>query len=126
MAPSSTDTLNSLLRRTTLDDHEEVLRAADAVLKSSKDNVDAQHAKIVALLKLDRYTDALAVFESGSDELRQRAVLEQSYALYKVGKWAEAEALAKQDPSTRASEHIKAQAVCISHLLHVLHVSRIS
>ena len=59
--------LSSLLQRTSIDDHEEVLSSANAVLAKSKGDVQAQHAKVVALLKLDRYEDALRVVEEGGE-----------------------------------------------------------
>ncbi|EHK96972.1 putative Signal recognition particle subunit srp72 [Glarea lozoyensis 74030] len=56
-------TLTSLLKAASITDHEEVLKAANAVLKSSKNNLDALHTRIVALLNLDRYHDALRAFD---------------------------------------------------------------
>lgn len=111
MGPSSTDNLAALLRRTTMDDHQEVLDATNAALKTSRSNIDAQHIKAVALLKLDRYDEVLQLLEGGDAELKKRAALEHSYALYKVGRWADAERLARESPSGRASRHVQAQAV---------------
>ncbi|KKK17888.1 signal recognition particle protein [Aspergillus rambellii] len=81
----ATQSLSSLLQRATIDDHEEVLRSSDAVLAKSKTNAHAQHVKVVALLKLDRYEDCLRVFEECGDRLKQKAALEYGYALYKCG-----------------------------------------
>lgn len=103
--------LSTLLRQTTLDDHEDVLRAADALLKNSRNDIGAQHVKVVALLKLDRYEDALRILADGGDELGARTILEKAYALYKLGKWEEAEITAAQAPSRRALKHVEAQAV---------------
>ncbi|KAL9112617.1 MAG: hypothetical protein Q9227_003188 [Pyrenula ochraceoflavens] len=82
--------LQSLLSRTTLDDHEEVLKAANGALKTSKNDSEAQHARVVALLKLDRYDDAVRVFEEAGDALKQKAGLEYAYGLYKTGRLKEA------------------------------------
>ncbi|KAI9884718.1 MAG: Signal recognition particle core component [Watsoniomyces obsoletus] len=111
MAPG-TDNLIKLLRRVTLDDHNEVLQSAEAVLKTSKDDIQAQHIKIVALLKLDRYSEALEFLESTKNQdLEQRARLERAYGLYKLGKWAEARHIASQtDDAGRGLKHVEAQA----------------
>jgi hypothetical protein len=167
---SSTTVLAALLKRATLDDHEEVLHAADAALAKKTtpgggdDDIGALHAKVVALLKLDRYEDALRTLEgqdgheaggsrgggergaggakggrggkgggggdssSRREELRKRTPVERAYALYKVGRWDEARALAQQQQQQeqeqqeqqqafsgardqRALKHIEAQAV---------------
>ena len=88
--PSSLPTLTSLLKQTDLEDHEEILRAADRAIKQSTSDLDAQNVKVVALLKLDRFEDAILAFETGGDVLKDRARLEYAYALYKTGKPAEA------------------------------------
>ncbi|KAJ5427879.1 Tetratricopeptide-like helical [Penicillium cf. griseofulvum] len=75
--------LASLLQRASIDDHEEVLQSCNAVLTKSKADLQAQHMKVVALLKLDRYEEALKTFPgSGGDTLKQRAGLEYAYASY--------------------------------------------
>ncbi len=113
MAPG-TDNLVKLLRRATLDDHDEVLQSAEAVLKTSKDDVQAQHVKIVSLLKLDRYADALQFLESTKNQdLEQRARLERAYGLYKLGKWTEARNVAQGNDAGRGLKHVEAQAVCL-------------
>lgn len=108
MAANATATLTGLLRDSTIEDHHEILRAADAVLKSSKNNQDALHTKVVALLKLDRFEDALRVVDDGGDKLVERCVLEKAYALYKTGQLAEAEELA-QGSNKRGVKHVAAQ-----------------
>ncbi|KAK4502600.1 hypothetical protein PRZ48_006026 [Zasmidium cellare] len=101
--------LASLLKQTRLDDHEEVLKQANAALKQSKGDLDAQHVKVVALLKLDRYDDALAALDAGGEKLKERAALEHAYALYKSGKPTDAAELAQKNPQ-RGSQHVEAQA----------------
>lgn len=108
MASNPTATLTSLLRGSTIEDHEEVLKAATAVLKSSKTNQNVLHTRVVALLKLDRFDDALRALDEGGDNLAERCVLEKAYALYKTGQLAEAEELA-QNASRRGSKHVAAQ-----------------
>ncbi|KAK5740842.1 Signal recognition particle subunit SRP72 [Elasticomyces elasticus] len=101
---SSVPTLVSLLKRSHIDDHEEVLKVA---LKHGKTDLTAQHAKVVALLKLDRFDDAVHAFEL--DGLKEKARLEYAYALYKTGKAREAAEVAKQG-TERGCRHVEAQA----------------
>lgn len=103
-------TLSALLQRTSIDDHEEVLKACNASLKHSKSDLELQHIKLVALLKLDRYDDALRVLEEGGDRLKQRVTIERAYALYKVGEFEEAKNVAKRLPEQRGARHVEAQA----------------
>ncbi|KKA22547.1 Signal recognition particle protein [Rasamsonia emersonii CBS 393.64] len=110
MAAASVQSLSTLLQRASIEDHEEVLKACNAALKKSKNDVHAQHAKAVALLKLDRYDDALRVLEEGGDALKKRASLEYAYALYKCGKWSEAADVAARLGSGRGAKHVEAQA----------------
>ncbi|KAK3058909.1 Signal recognition particle subunit SRP72 [Extremus antarcticus] len=106
---SSVQSLATLLKQTDIEDHEEVIRAADATLKQSKGDLEAQHVKAVALLKLDRYGDAVKAIEAGGAKLKDRARLEYAYALYKDGKSAEAAEIAREG-SERGYTHVEAQA----------------
>ncbi|KAJ4363487.1 Signal recognition particle subunit SRP72 [Neocucurbitaria cava] len=107
---SSTKSLSSLLGQTTLDDHDEILKAANAAIKKSKADLDAQHAKAVALLHLDRYEDALKVFEE-TKGLQEKAHFEYAYALYKTGNAAKAVEIAGAGPkASRGTKHMLAQA----------------
>ena len=108
MASNPTATLATLLRSSTIEDHEEVLKAANAALKSSKGNPDILHTRVVALLKLDRFYDALRALDEGGDKLAQRCLLEKAYALYKTGELAEAEK-SVQGGDTRGLKHVAAQ-----------------
>ncbi|KAL9608815.1 MAG: hypothetical protein Q9167_006372 [Letrouitia subvulpina] len=93
---SRAPSLDALLKRTVLEDHEEVLQACNAALKQSKKDITAQHVKAVALLKLDKYDDALRVLEEGGVSLKNEAQLETAYALYKSGKLDEAKNVAQK------------------------------
>lgn len=110
------NSLASLLRQTTLDDHEEVLKAANAQLKKSKSDLEAQHVKAVALLNLERYDDVVKLFEDSGDKLKERARLEYAYALYRAGHQAEAVKIAEAagEDGHRGMRHVLAQAVCPS------------
>ena len=112
---SATSDLKTLLRTSAIEDHESVLRACNVTLKQSKSDLEAQHVKVVALLKLERYEDALRALDAGGDRLRQKAKLEQAYALYRTGSLEEAIALAKSTNGDRGARHVEAQAVCLRH-----------
>ncbi|ROT34815.1 SRP72 RNA-binding domain-containing protein [Sodiomyces alkalinus F11] len=111
--PATTDpssTLASLLHAFNTDDYQ-VLEAANAALKSSSPDPKALAAKVVALLRLDRFDDALrALAEAGSDA-EEACTLQRCYALYKSGDLDGASALAQLSLTRgRAYFHIAAQA----------------
>ncbi|KAL8684608.1 MAG: hypothetical protein Q9218_008219, partial [Villophora microphyllina] len=107
---SATQPLSALLQRSSIDDHEEILKACNGALKQSKKDLGALHAKIVALLKLDRYEDALGAFKDAGRDLEDRVQLERSYALYKTGQLSEAASIAKGIADDRGARHVEAQA----------------
>ena len=109
-------TLSFLLRRSTIEDHEEVIKACNAALKESKNDVQAQHVKAVALLQLNRFDDAVRLFEECGEKLKNEAQLEYAYALYKVGELEKAEQKAAALES-RGAKHLQAQAVCAIYIL---------
>lgn len=106
---ASAKSLSSLLAQTSIDDHEEILRAANADIKKSKTNVEAHHVKAVALLHLDRYEEAVQVFE-GVTQLQEKARFEYAYALYRSGDAAKAVEVAEKGDSSRAMRHVLGQA----------------
>ncbi|KAI0552481.1 hypothetical protein F4679DRAFT_571555 [Xylaria curta] len=105
--------LTSLLRAASIQDHDEVLKLANAAIKASKSDIDAHHTRVVALLKLDRFDDALRAIAEGGDALEARCVLEKAYALYKTGHLQEARDAAEKAPSpesaSRPFRHLRAQ-----------------
>ncbi|KAI8627769.1 hypothetical protein F5Y19DRAFT_165819 [Xylariaceae sp. FL1651] len=106
-------TLASLLRASTIQDHDEVLKAANAAIKTSKSNTDAHYTRVIALLKLDRFDDALRAIAEGGHALESECTLEKTYALYKLGSLQEARETALRAPSanaaSRAFRHLQAQ-----------------
>ncbi|KAI1371484.1 hypothetical protein F4677DRAFT_435336 [Hypoxylon crocopeplum] len=106
-------TLTSLLRASTIQDHDEILKAANSAIKASKRDTDAQRTRVVALLKLDRFDDALRAIAEGGDSLEKECVFEKSYALYKSGQLEDAEATldtaSVTSRSSRAFRHLAAQ-----------------
>lgn len=102
--------LTSLLRASSIQDHEEVLKAANAAIKASKSNIQAHHTRVVALLKLDRFDDALRALAEGGDKLEKECLVEKAYALYKTGNLPEASRAVDSIPQpTRASRHLAGQ-----------------
>lgn len=117
--------LTSLLARSSIQDHDEALSLADSALSSLKagspDHLTAQHTKVVALLRLERYDDALRVIADSGDALASRCLLENGYALYKTGALEDAFALlsgadveskehtSQDSKKERARRHIAAQ-----------------
>ncbi|KAI1849491.1 hypothetical protein JX266_004986 [Neoarthrinium moseri] len=102
--------LTALLRAASIQDHDEVLKAANAAIKADKSNAHAHHTRLVALLKLDRFDDALRALSEAGDRLEKECAVEKAYALYKVGRLPEAEAaIGTVQPATRASRHLAAQ-----------------
>jgi signal recognition particle subunit SRP72 len=87
--------LNSLLRAASIEDHAEALNLATAALRAAKGRgpelVTAQHTRVVALLKLDRFDDALRAIAEGGDALAETCIFEKTYALYKTGELEAAE-----------------------------------
>ena len=102
--------LSSLLNSSSIDDHEEVLKQANAELKNDKSNQYALHTRVVALLKLDRFDDALRALDDGGDKLAERCALEKVYALYKTGQLEEAAKIVEgSDAKSRGIKHVAAQ-----------------
>ena len=102
--------LSALLRSASIQDHEEVLRAANAALKANKADITAQHTRVVALLHLDRFDDALRAIGEGGDKLENACLLERVYALYKTGKLDDATAVLKSvGLEERSLSHVAAQ-----------------
>lgn len=111
MAYFNGQSISALLEKSSLDDHDEILKACNAALKKSRSDVGAQHVKAVALLKLDRYEEALDVFESTDGQLKEKSLLEYAYSLYKSGKPREAAEVAAGVKDGRGARHVEAQAV---------------
>ena len=107
---AAAQSLPALLQKATLDDHEAILKAANSTLKKSKNDANAQSARLVALLRLDRYEDALRALDEGGDQLKARARLERAYALYKTGYLTEAEKIARDGRDDQGLLHVEAQA----------------
>ncbi|KIV96007.1 hypothetical protein PV10_03591 [Exophiala mesophila] len=109
MATSSLSSLSSILKKSSLDDHDQILDASNRSLKSSPSDLQAHQVKTVALLKLDRYEEVVKHVESAGEDVRKAVSLEYAYALYKIGRLSEAADIASSI-KTRGAQHIEAQA----------------
>jgi signal recognition particle subunit SRP72 len=118
MGDTAVVALNSLLRGASIDDHAEALDLASAAVLAAKGRGahlgPAQHTRVVALLNLDRFDDALRVIAEGGDTLAATCVFEKAYALYKTGDLETAEAVLQDagvstGRAQRGLKHIAAQ-----------------
>ena len=107
----ASSTLTSLLASAAIDDHEEILKASNSALKQSSGDVEALRTKIIALLRLDRYEDALQTIGNGETEFQQKCYFEKAYALYKLGKLEDARKTAGDIADHRGAKHVEAQSV---------------
>lgn len=111
--------LGALLRAADINDHEQILNAANAAIKADKSDHVAQHTKVVALLKLDRFDDVLRMISGGGIKLQATCILEQAYALYKTGKLTEAhEFLESHGLEKRGLRHVAAQVAYRAERFH--------
>lgn len=111
MAAANAQSIAALLQKSSLEDHEEILKACDATLQKSKSDTLAQHVRAVSLLKLDRFDEALHLFESTGKSLQEQAPLEYAYSLYKGGSPKAAAEAAARLRDRRGARHVEAQAV---------------
>ena len=112
---SLADLFSKLSLAASSNDYDRVLEIADQVLKSSPTDTRAAKEKITALIKLDRYKEALTFLTEATFLKDDETVLERGFCLYKEGKCAEAEEVLKTT-SGRAVEHIRGQNVALSTL----------
>jgi len=122
MGDSAVTALNSLLRGASVEDHDEALDLATAALRTAKgrgaDLATAHRTRVVALLNLDRFDDALRAIAEGGDALAKTCVFEKAYALYKTGDLEAAEAVlrdADAGGSGRAQRGLKHVAAQVSY-----------
>ncbi|KAK9465071.1 hypothetical protein V1512DRAFT_266925 [Lipomyces arxii] len=96
MPKKSSASLQELLDKLTVhaqnDEHTYVLDLANKMLRQDSTDFEAKKAKIIALIKLDRYSEALSVFDGDSLSPSELA-LERAYCLYRLGKTDDANEL---------------------------------
>jgi tetratricopeptide (TPR) repeat protein len=112
----SNASLSDLFSRLTVaassNDFERALEISDQLLKASPNDSRAAKQKIIALIKLDKYKDALAFAEECSFLSKKDTLLEKGFCLYKLGKCREAQTVLEEG-SGRAVQHVRAQNVSL-------------
>lgn len=110
----TTASLSNLLSQLTLaaaeDDHEKAVTVATDVLSADPANAHAAKQKAIALIKLDKYKEALAFLDEATFLNAADVVLERGFCLYKLGRGKEAVEVLKGS-SGRAVQHVLAQNV---------------
>lgn len=110
----SNASLSDLFSRLTLaassNDFERALEISNQLLKASPNDSRAAKQKIIALIKLDKYNDALAFLEECTFLNRKDTILEKGFCLYKLGKGSDAQKILEEG-SGRAIQHVRAQNV---------------
>ena len=81
--------------QTAVDDqaHKKALKISESILEASPGGADATRCKVVALLELARYADAVSCVSAAEDSLRADLAFEHAYALYKSHHLSDALAL---------------------------------
>ncbi|KAI8051283.1 hypothetical protein BDF22DRAFT_692999 [Syncephalis plumigaleata] len=93
-------------------DYSRVLECCDQLLKLDSQDTDALRAKLVTLIRLDRYHEALKFLDIGMPPAMARErVFERAYCLYRLERLADVEALFKTVDVTTSLQltHLKAQ-----------------
>ncbi|KAK7207407.1 hypothetical protein BZA70DRAFT_271202 [Myxozyma melibiosi] len=108
------DLLANLTVHVTNEEHDSVVAVADKVLAQNPSDSKARKAKIIALVKVDRYAEALAELEKSPEE--KGLELEKAYSLYRLGKLEDANAAIDKavagevgGAALRGLKHLKAQ-----------------
>jgi tetratricopeptide (TPR) repeat protein len=96
-------------------DYTKIIEISDEVLKSSPTNSNAAKQKVIALIGLDKYKEALTFLNHSTFLDDKEIALERGFILYKLGKGDEA-CKALEKGSGRSIEHVKAQNVFLSSL----------
>ncbi|EMR11778.1 hypothetical protein PNEG_00205 [Pneumocystis murina B123] len=105
-----TDNLKDLFMKLSIaisnNKHEEVIELSDKIKGFSISDIKSTKSKIIALIKLDRYSEALFLIRS--ELSAEKALLEMIYCLFMLKKYEEAMDWAKKS-NKREIKHIKAQ-----------------
>ena len=102
--------------QTAVDDqaHKKALKISESILEASPGDADATRCKVVALLELARYADAVSCVSAAEPSLRADLAFEHAYALYKSHHLSDALALLEatsggDDGPSFAATQLKAQ-----------------
>ncbi|KAJ3098071.1 hypothetical protein HDU97_004330 [Phlyctochytrium planicorne] len=106
--------MERILRFIDEDRDEDVVKLAGELLDKDDGDVDAFLLKVVGLIKVDRFQEALDTIAAATDELRDEALYEKAYAHYRLHQHSEcASALkeAKAKNSRSDLSHLELQLV---------------
>ena len=110
---NSNASLSELFSRLSLaassNDYDEALSISNALLKLLPTDPHATKLKVIALIKLDKYKEALAFLNESASLDPKDTILERGFCLYKLGKGSDAEKVL--EGSDRAILHVLAQNV---------------
>ncbi|CAG8463295.1 8731_t:CDS:10 [Paraglomus occultum] len=91
-------------------DYNKALKHIDKILKQNPNDVDALHCKVITLIKLEKYQNALDVVTNHFVE--DQLIFERGYCLYRLNRWSEVLELTTKFNTSGKRElgHLKAQA----------------
>ena len=83
---------------------------SNEVLKLSPNDKRAAKQKVIALIMLDNYKEALAFLDESVFADKRDTILERGFCLYKLGRGRDAQKVLEEG-SGRAIQHVRAQNV---------------
>jgi len=90
-------------------EYESAIGTCDKILKISPNDFDALHCKIVALIQLSKFDDALKLVTNNA-ELSQKLTFERAYCLYRTKQFQEALGLLKDYPQPKPLRILELEA----------------
>jgi tetratricopeptide (TPR) repeat protein len=108
--PSLVQLFTQLKLAASKSDYAGIVEISNEVLKSNPTNSEAAKQKVVALIKMDKYKEALLFLNHSSFLDEKDIAFERGFVLYKLGKCEEARK-ALEKGSGRSIQHVKAQNV---------------
>lgn len=119
---SSTDQLPALFgeleRFVSQADYDKALKMCDKILNIASDDQDALHCKLITLIRLERYSDALALL-ARKFKGENKFLFERAYCLYRSNQLTQAleviETAKKANQQDVATRHLEAQLVRLVH-----------
>jgi signal recognition particle subunit SRP72 len=95
-------------------EYEKALKICDKILHGVPDDNDALHCKLITLIRLERYSEALSMW-SKSFKAENKFLFERAYCLYRSNQLPQAleviENAKSQDKLDVATRHLEAQLV---------------
>ncbi|KAJ3298444.1 Signal recognition particle core component [Borealophlyctis nickersoniae] len=102
------------------EEYDNIVKICDKISRTVKNDPDVLHSKVVALIRLERYTDALTVLEASNlpVEVREDHQFEKAYCLYRANRLSESLDLIRQckngelgKDAKRQFDHLEAQVL---------------